>query len=882
MFKILLFLALCTQFAFAYVVSNDDDYYIYHSEGFSYILTKSDFKYLPRIIGQSRRSQLLFEKEFSWKLDERTSLVVTSNKNQVANAFATISPNNMVVFYKGGVEFLDPSSSSSWIDTLSSHELAHVYQLNAKNQLGIFLKKIFGNQTYLPIPVFPWPIFISPTALLPTFLVEGNAVLNESRLNQGGRLMSGESLVLATELNLSGKADLSYMMNSTLEFPYGKEKYIVGGYFQSFLANTYGFPVTNRFFIHHAENNINPFDLKSSFAATFFEEYEDLYKNFQYSLKTNQKKYNAYRGKSLMTSLSAVDFKRIDSSIYFISVFDGKTPNSLNRFDIETKRLASEKTYLNLGRVYRNNNTFYTAGSYSQHQRNTFYTLVDKDYNFVPAFKDKYITDIEGNHVSYFDMNQSFDRGVLYRNHEKISETESKALLDKDGNIFYFKQEQNSKVLYKNQDRLASIESYYALLVDVISTNEIYFISNTETGSGLFCYCENQMKRVLPYDNVLNATKAGTGFLVSVLNSDRYHVAYIEQLPVSNEAPFNIRTQFPENYFKPHIPISEVALTGSPQPYFSLREMRFSTYSMNLFYSTKHATLINTFNWVDPLFYSDLSVSFSVSNKLAYNSFNYQYTPYATKIAISAENETEFYFDETQKFTTNSIQIGLKNVLWDTRNHSFSMGLDLQADKNEVFKNEIGTAYFSYQYIDTYFLNYLPYTYFAFTPSIEKSSGQVSQSYSLTANKKLFYDLYVSLGFSKNDSEYFKLEADSSRKTNFFRRGLGTPLHYATLFTSKVTQSDIEFIYDVPYSKYFYRFPISLRRLAPFIGYQENHSDEFFYRTEIDEITFATAGLEAELLVFHTNPTRVRLLSSEIEIRDKSETRLGIEIKTEF
>ncbi len=239
MFKILLLLALCTQVAFAYVVSNDHDYYIYHLEGFSYILTKSDFKYLPRIIGQASRSQMLFEKEFFWNLDERTSLVVTSNKNQVANAFATISPNNMVVFYKGGVEFLDSSSSASWIDTLSSHEIAHVYQLNAKNQLGSFLKKIFGNQSYLPIPIFPWPIFISPTALLPTFLVEGNAVLNESRLNQGGRLMSGESLVLATELNLSGKADLRYIMNSTLEFPFGKEKYIVGGYFQSFLANEY-------------------------------------------------------------------------------------------------------------------------------------------------------------------------------------------------------------------------------------------------------------------------------------------------------------------------------------------------------------------------------------------------------------------------------------------------------------------------------------------------------------------------------------------------------------------------------------------------------------------------------------------------------------------
>lgn len=882
MFKILILLVICAHAAFAYVVSNDDDYYIYDSDGFSYIITKSDFKYLPRLIAQTNKSRFLFEKEFSWVLDEQTSLVVTSNKNQVANAFATISPNNLVVFYKGGVEFLDPSSAPSWIDTLSSHEVAHVYQLNAKNQLGRFLKRLFGNQTYIPIPIFPWPIFISPTAHLPTFLVEGNAVLNESRLNQGGRLMSGESLVLATELNLSGKADLPYIMNSNLEFPFGKEKYIVGGYFQSFLANIYGFPTANRFFINHAENNINPFDLKSSFAATFFDDYEELYRTFQVSLKKKQKNYNAYRGQNLTTSLNPVDFKRIDDSIYFVSIFDGKTPNRLNRFDINSRNLVSECSYLNLGRVYRYNNTLYTAGSYSQNQKNIFYTLVDEDYNFVPSFKDKYVTDIEGGNVSYFDMNQSFDKGALYKNQDYIAETESKALLDKDGNIYYFKQEKNLKVLYRNQDKLAHIETYYALLADIVSSTEIYFISNTENGSGLFCYCENEMKRVLPYDNIINATKAGPGFLISFLNTDRFHVSYIDHYSLSNEMPFNIHTQFSEDYFKAPILSSEPTLHESPKSYFSLREMRFSTYEASALYSANHATLINTLNWTDPLFYSSLGLSFSISNKLAYNAFSYQYTPYSTKFALSAKNQTELHFEETLKITTNSVQIGVKNDLWDTRNHSFSLGLDFQADKNEIIKNEISTVYFNYQYHDSYFLNYRPYTYFSFTPSIEKSAGQLSQSYSFNANKKLFYDLYLSLGFSKNDSEYFKLETDSTRKTNFFTRGLRLPLQYATLFTSKVTQGEIEFIYDLPYSKYYYRFPVSLRRLAPFVGYQKNQSEEFFYHTDIDELAFATIGLEAELLVFHTNPTRIRLFSTEIEIKNKTETRLDFEIRTDF
>tara|TARA_B110001454_G_scaffold106457_1_gene100190 strand:- start:23597 stop:26143 length:2547 start_codon:yes stop_codon:yes gene_type:complete len=847
----------------------------------SYILTESDFKYLPRLTAQLQRSQRLFEKEFAWALDERTSLIVTSNKNQVANAFATISPNNMVVFLKGGVDFLESSATPSWIDTLSSHEVAHVYQLNAKNQLGSLLKKIFGNQIYIPIPLLPWPIFISPTAMLPTFIVEGNAVLNESRLNQGGRLLSGESLVLVSELIHSDKADMKYLMNVNLEFPFGTEKYILGGFFQSYLADRYDFATLNRFFIHHAENNINPFDLKSSFAATFFADYEKLYQEFLDSVRARQKNYNAYRGNSLTTSLAAVEFKRIDDTIYFLSISDGKTPNTLNQFHVSSRILITERSYLKSGRIYRVDNKLYTATSYSQNERNIFFSLVDEDYNFNPLFNNKYVTDIEGTHVSYFDMNQSFDRGVLYRDQEKIAETESKALLDKEGNIYYFKQEDGLKALYKNHDKLTFFESYYALLTDVINSDEIYFISNSQNGASLFCHCNGQTTRVLPYDNVMSAMKANNGFLVSFLNGDRYHIAFIEDATTSDQRPFNIRAQLSSEYFKSHVPIEETPITEKPKPYLSFSELRFSEYSMNFVYSKSHTTMLNTLNWIDPLFYSSISATFSLSNKLAYNQLEFQYSPYATKFYLSGTNETEFYFDETEKITTNSYRFTMENTLLDKRYSTLKVGLDFQGDSNKFFRNDISTAYATYQYYESYFLNYRPYTYFSFTPSLEKSAGSTSQSYSIHAGKKLFYDLYLSLGLSKNNSEYFKLEA-APETHGFFKRGLKTPVYYSTLYTNDISQGDLELLYEIPYSKYYYRFPISVRRLAPFAGYQKSHSKEFFYRTEIDDISFATLGLEAELLLFHTNPTRVRLLSTEITIEDKSETRFGLEIKTSF
>ncbi|MBL7543131.1 MAG: hypothetical protein JNL11_04910 [Bdellovibrionaceae bacterium] len=879
MFPILFFLVLFFQNAHAYLVYGDEDYYIYHTPKFSYILTESDFKYLPKLVSESHKMAALYENEFSWMLDEHTSLISTSNRNQIANAFATISPNNMVVFYKGGVEFLDPSAVSSWIDTLSSHEIAHVYQLNVKSRTGQFLKNIFGNSTYVIIPFIPLPLFTSPTALLPTFILEGNAVLNESRLNRGGRLFSAESLVLATELIEGGSGELRFLMNNYVGFPYGKEKYILGGYFQSYLANRYSFKTTNRFFLKHAENNINPFELKSSFAATFFADYENLYQDFLKNFRTKQKDYNPYRGESLVTSRQSVEFNRINDVIYFLSSPDDKSPKKLNQFKIQHNELHSDNSYLNAGKVFQIDGKFYTASVYSDNNRNIFYSLVDKNYNFLPEFENKYVTDVVGTSVAYFDMTQSYDRGVLYRNQERINETESKALLDPQGNIYYFRQEGSSKILFRNREKIFSLKTNFSLLADVIADNEIYFISNTKNGSGLYCYCDKTIRRVLPYDNIIAAKKAGNGFLVSFLSKDQYLVSHI-QAQIKDESPTPPHDIFPSTYFH------DVEATAHPEAqesrrYLSLRELRFSQYNINYFSSKKHHTLVNSLSWVDPLLYSSVDMAFSISDDLAYNSLKFLYLPYSTKLGLLLKNETDLYWNETLKLTTNTLQVGVSNTVYAQRFASLSIGADFQTEQNRLFNNEIKSLYMIYRYSESYLLNYLPYLSFSFMPSLEESSGKVSQSFSATGSKMLLTDFYLSLGYTKNNAEYFKLEAKPTPSL-FFKRGIATPLYYSTFYSSELTQSEVQLTYEIPYSKYYYRFPFSLRRLAPFVSYQMHDSKEVFYGTEIDRLSFTTIGLEAEILVLHTSPMRVKLLSTDVVIEKKKDNFFGLNLETYF
>jgi len=66
------------------------------------------------------------------------------------------------------------------------------------------------------------------------FLLEGNAVLNESRFGNGGRLYSGYALAELIEMANGGLITPELTYNSTLEFPYGEKSYLIGDFFRSF------------------------------------------------------------------------------------------------------------------------------------------------------------------------------------------------------------------------------------------------------------------------------------------------------------------------------------------------------------------------------------------------------------------------------------------------------------------------------------------------------------------------------------------------------------------------------------------------------------------------------------------------------------------------
>ena len=211
------------------------DYEISKDQNLSYIYSK---EYRPILNDLKTYQQHILEhysKEYGFHLDATTYVGLASHRNQIANAYSTQIPLNSQLFFGAGAGDIDYFCFSSWLKTLLLHETAHNFQLNPKENLPSKLThKLFGNTPFTILGFLP--LFPLPNITESSFILEGNAVMNESRFGNGGRLYSGYALAEVVALAHADLITPELMYNDTYNFPYGEKAYLVGGFFQQFLA----------------------------------------------------------------------------------------------------------------------------------------------------------------------------------------------------------------------------------------------------------------------------------------------------------------------------------------------------------------------------------------------------------------------------------------------------------------------------------------------------------------------------------------------------------------------------------------------------------------------------------------------------------------------
>lgn len=825
MIKKILFLLLTCNYLFSKSLSSGDNYYIYENRYYCIIYTqqyKNEAKFIKTNIDEFLKHN---DKLFSYSFDEPIKIVLVSNKNQIENAFSTQIPFNTSTYYNGGSGQNNYFSSSSWLSLLFVHEMTHNYQLNAKKSVVIqTMHKYFGNNfkyinRFLPLETLP-------NIFLPTVILEGNAVLNETLYNFGGRLYNGEFKALNNSLIFANKMTPERFLNNHIEFPYRTEKYIVGGFYMQYLAYKYGVKKVNGFFYEQSIHFINPLMLDQTYKKYFHIGFkQSIYDFVRYTKEQNKGFKQLQSNNILSSSKSAIKFSKIDNKIYYITT-NRKTKKELHIYDINNSKLSKQNTTLSNGKIFIKDNILYTntAGMISNqlYKRGLFdkYKIIDK------STIGKDIQDIKNNHIGYIDTNSSYLKSNLFIDNKFYSNVTSNMLFDKKDNIYYFKRLDNKNVLYKNKTRLYALDSYYTKLIDIVD-DEVYFISNSLYGSALYKLSNNNIYRLNDADNIVDGKIIDKNrALVSTITDNSYEVSKIDILNQNLgqiKTPKNVKL---EKRYDLNYNIQDTNLSKS-QRYNEVSNLEFSSLVTGYGYNSQlgHSYSFDAI-FTDPILFNDLKIY--TNKKYTYQQTGFSYTNERYTVPFSIQG---YYVDNFKSRYRSGFGARFSinyNLIQNSRN---VLNLKLRQSIDVINKDK-HPSLLTLNYInqnDRYSLGrydnlsnkakiYLKYDRqdwlygfdYRFTTHVYDELYTSLQLKSLNSNSNIYLNenrgvkvLNESLGYDNDNDD-----------TNILIESLNR-----SLYVQDIQKASIGLVKVVNISRYFFIFPFSLLRESIFYEY---------------------------------------------------------------
>ncbi len=472
----------------------------------------------------------VYDREFGYRLDAPLRVSLASDRNQVANAFSTQLPLNEQVFYGAGALHVDTFGSTSWLRTLLIHETAHNYQLNPKMNTWSRLAHAIGGNAPVIAPFF-LPIFPIPNITESSFIKEGNAVLNESRFGNGGRLWSGRALAETVTQARAGRVTPEAMVNSTLQFPYGEKFYLVGGHFQKFLAHRYGMKRVNGYFQAYAKQPF-PFFGNTVFKRQFGKDFVALMREFRRSVLQEHRGFRATQGKVLAHSQFRVPLSREGDDVLTL-VGDQRSAPKVVRFGRNGK-IQVKKGAWHSGNIVSHNGKYYTSASAKVSPQAIRAGLFDREGYLLPGTGGKAIQGrLDDGRWVYFDIASSWEQPHLYVGGHSYGLAHSSVLVRGD-NFYYFRQRVDRRTLYRNHTPLAHYRGHDGHPVDVDRQGRVYFVAPSRHGSTVYRTSAHGIERVVSGDDVTDLKLMDEKrALVQTIGADGYAVRSVHLHPHS-------------------------------------------------------------------------------------------------------------------------------------------------------------------------------------------------------------------------------------------------------------------------------------------------------------------------------------------------------------
>jgi hypothetical protein len=801
---------------------------------------------------------------YGWNLDEKLYVGLISSNNQIANGFSSQYPNNRQINYMGGTLLLDEFSSISWLDTLLYHESAHNYQTNIKNnRFSQFLHSYLGNGSFMT--ALP---FITPNITESSFLLEGDAVLHESLFGNGGRLYNGLYKAQTILQAKAGHLTPTNLYNETISFPYGDKFYGIGGFFQLYLAQKYGIKRVDSYFRYHSNTWWFPFFTNTPMKDAIGVNFEEAVRDFSYKYKQLAKDFMMLNGENTgLESQFLYPLNSDEDEIYFMINKDAKSQPQLVIIDKKSSSVQKYKVGLLASKVIKEKGNYYTQASSYISPTRIIQGLYDEDGNLKEDSNSKMVQGyLSDGKTVYFDVKSSFNQPQLYVGKKFYAQVNSSVFIDKDDNLYYFKQDGVKRTLYKNKTALLSYDGYYGIVSDVDTQGNIYFVANSKLGSTLFRYKDGAFQRVTQADNIAYAKLLSNDKIFFCALGEESYYYNIQKIAISQKEKPYFKNLFSVHSIKPSLENEKI------KPYSSLQDMHYSGTNLELYMGSNGLAGTIQLNFVDPLEQNALStyIKRDEDNALRAGAI-YMNSLYSYNYNLS------FYSVLDKGDSTTSRDFGISadilKELYRKGKDSVALELSYLQDYYEQERDPLlltldFTTYEKYGY--SFYNNYL--NTFSLLAQQEEEDSSLGFLYSFEHDiyDESYIGLYSGALFmlenidtttAQNDARGIKL----TQYQDMDRASFYLPNLLQDYYVNNISYAKISFKKVFNLSSYWFTFPLSLQRESLYVDYTYYRLNAFQEQQKKESIDLYTVGTTLATLFFNKLELPISIEYNHIE-----------------
>lgn len=867
-------LLLITPLLYGDIVVSGDDYQVStNQEGsISVIYTEEHQKEADLTHAYEKKVLENYENSYGFALDSRLHLGLLSSHNQIANAFSTQIPLNMQMNYIGGAYMVDYMSTASWLKVLLLHESAHNFQLNPKkNPLSKVAHKIVKNIPFTTL--YFLPIFPIPNALESSFLLEGNAVLNESRFNNGGRLYNGALLAMSITQARAGYITPKRTYNDHLYFPYDTHHYIVGGFFQLYLAQKYSVDKVNTYFWNFSGQYL-PIQTSAIFKETFNQSYEKALSDYALWLQTEYGGFQKSRGEIITSSKGHKKLNSNKEEIHFLTSDALSSPE----LQIISKVDQSHNKYKDnffFGKVFKLDGKYYTTASSHTEVEKIEMGLFDGEGRAVEKSRSKIVQGVlRDGRFAYFDVRGSFDVPAFYIGDQFYDHVNSSVFIDDGDNVYYFKQNGKRRTLYKNKTALFSLQGWYGFVTDV-TPEGILFVANSQNGSSLYLY-DGAFYRATLGDDIIDAKVLDSqNLLLATITAEG--IDYIKSKMVKiNEAPYERRFFFEErDDFKMDYKALEKRLEH--QPYESHKHLNYSALSHTLLIEKNNIDFSLGARFSDPLKQNSANLFLSRFDEETLAGAGYVNSVY--RLRYGADMYGVLEKDPSISSRDFGANLFMNYPFFKAGYQSVDLDLNYYIDHDRDEREPLSLAL---NFLDAKGFGKSMYANSKHALSLfgvkERDDFIAGASYDFFHN--LGYESYIGVGlkYAKSDTTAVDPKHGIKLDDNSFAIG-NDPSHITMpsidfdLYAKELFKGGLSIYKVLNFDAYSFKFPTSLRRESLYLKY--HYYDMKLLNNQNIDFSEYILGLNFDLLLLHnhTVPLSFEYIYNE-DLRDSSRFRV--------